>query len=681
VAVIIDDIRYTPELSTPTVDWLLGCVQEKIVCQIDFSVSWFNIATADNQFSFVTAGFPNPQEVIHDDEGGFAEFNTGDIVNIINTNAGTNDRTGVTIVKEDDYNIRVVGDTFNQDVEAYAEIIGVTPITAVNYLHNFIENSEAPNYISKVDGVSTMLARVDGADAGSGATQIFAMQGFKSWQIGLIAIHGGGITTYAQKFVLTHFITVQPGYKLGDIPLLQQSPIVLNSLFFGPKCLKHIFKIEALYDYNNPNQKQTGEVTDVLGNTGQYNEKFNNQPTNYSVFSVTHPGGGNEFVNQTADQPFIIVIKNNVDTPFVALFTKLVINFQLAPNAGECNDPTKTIIENLNYDRKLLTLGAAAVNGDNFGGVSQVFKDLTAVFDSTGQITITGKVAFASAVVTKVGANVGKDYILSVYIQDHTLPTATSDIVNLLVEAKAMTSPPYDTGMLSFTDLLIEHNDTALIGLTDKKLSVFPGDELIFKSVVKFNLTARNGNLIDFKKVKIQIYATDLTEEFILEEYVLDCAGIVKIVKAGDPPTNAVTEINVFQTRPLVISSDAPRKTINLQRTPGIDSGDDYFYKFLYPFLFKHQYWEGLLATWGAAATTAFYDVSLPNNGKNNFWERFNSAGFRVNVRTVIEYVANGTPGTATNATPISPWTWDYNSNPDWKSPPYPGTDTTYLKH
>jgi len=43
------------------------------------------------------------------------------------------------------------------------------------------------------------------------------------------------------------------------------------------------------------------------------------------------------------------------------------------------------------------------------------------------------------------------------------------------VEAKAMTSPPYDTGMLSFTDLLLEHNDTALIGLTDKKLSVFPG--------------------------------------------------------------------------------------------------------------------------------------------------------------------------------------------------------------
>jgi hypothetical protein len=114
-----------------------------------------------------------------------------------------------------------------------------------------------------------------------------------------------------------------------------------------------------------------------LGNVGDFDENFNNRPTNYFIDSFTY-STGTEIELTANEQDFTIVVRNTVDTPFSNNNTKFVLHFGRTWTDEDYTSNGKNVDTNFYNDRLLQTVGSTAVNGINFGGNYQVFKGVTA---------------------------------------------------------------------------------------------------------------------------------------------------------------------------------------------------------------------------------------------------------------------------------------------------------------
>jgi hypothetical protein len=639
--------RFRPEKT----GWLLAVTPETITATLEVSVGWFAVANNNAKIYFNPGGYANSQEIIKCPAPVFAEFKLGDTIDIINT-GGINDRASVVITEKiSDNVIRIGGDTFTADISLTAEVIGKTPITGFKFLYGLIENSEAVNYLSKIDG-STQQFTAENVDATDTVTIVPLLpDGATTWQNGSATIIGAGVDTYYQNFVITHEFLVLPPYLATQFTDLQNG--IKPSYFADVKCLKYATKFIGLYFANDPNNIQTGEASNVLGNTGWLDENFNNVPTKYTVDSVTHTDiystvlSGVELT--TNENTFEIVIKNTTDTPFSNNNTKVELGFSLCPEATEYKDLTKNVVENFAMDKALLTLGSAAIDGDLFGTDEQIFKEVVATFTSTSEIKITGKFSLQQTLIDRVLTFLNHRYFIYVITQDHTLATANADKVSLLVEANEFFQQLSVPTLIQFNNNLYPHNNENLE--PSIQTEYFPGDEIVFGSQIALNLTGLDGDLINFKTLKTEIYVSDGTNEFVLETFTYNFINDIKV--------NGVTFVNFTQNRNFKLPLNDDRRLISIQRRLDLDAGDVYYYEILYPFAFRWEYWVA-----NAVVDNAFFDILEPQNGKNHFWDRFNDAGWTVNIRHTMLVDNNGNDESFVTSEPLP--SVDYDSNADW---------------
>lgn len=631
-------------------EWLLGVTPETITATMNISIGWYALATASNTITFNNAGFVLPAEIIKSNSPLFSEFNVGDLINITNTTS--NNATGLTVTEKiSNFAIRVGGASFVAETSTTANVIGKTPITALSFFYGLIENNEALNYLSKIDN-SNQVFIANSIDATDTVTVVNMLpDGVKSWQNGSMTIQGNGVDTYNQKFIITHTFQLLPSFLDGQFTDIQNG--IKASYYNDVKCLKYVSKIIGLYQSTDPNKSQTGINSSVLGNTGQYDENFNNKPTNYYIDSVVHKNPYNVVLSgvelTTTENTFEIVVKNTVNTPFSNTNTKLEIGFSLCPNSSEYTDTTKDVYENFALDKALLTLGGATLNGDLYGTDEQIFKGVTATFVSSSEVLISGKIALTQNLIDRVKGFVNQRYLMYVITQKHTLSTTESDKVSLLVEATDFFQDLSEVGLIEFNNNLIPHNNTTLA--PSIQTEYFNGDEVILDSLINYDLTGLNGDLIDFKTLTTEIYATNGVDEFVLESFVYNFASDSKI--------NGVTFVNFSQNRNFKLTLNDDRRLITIERRTDLDVGDLYVYEVKYPFAIRWEYWVQQ-----ANVNNTFFDILEPFNGKNNFWHRFNSLGFTLNIRHKLLVDNNGFEETFTTSEPLP--TADYDSNADW---------------
>lgn len=677
--------NYEPELRSATSKtYLEGNKGDKVKLRIKVFVKNVVQATSIAKIDLNVSGYPTSENVLRSNSSVpvFSQFNVGDLIDIRNT--ADNNISGATITEKISSNIIRIDKVLTSESSSTATVVNITPPKRLDYYFNLVENNEATGYISKADLVSTQLMRATISGTG---TYTLGFIGNKSFQLGSANVKYLDFDADTFVYEIEHDIWISPLFYPGTFDDVAAG--LKESFFQNTNCLKHIFKVRFFTDPTNPNNFYEAEFSSTLGNTGGFDENFNSGSTNYSVDDITITDYFDEEID-SVDLPslgkealiitdggshqtnFSFKIKNTTDSPFtVAATKKVVLKFFHALESNEI-DTAKTIKENNVFDRIILTSGASATNGENYGTLEQVFKTCTMIRVDNTTLQVSGKIAFTSAQLARLRLLTSAKPILSVgvfvasglggaYNEDFgndfdnapaSNPSDSNDTALLLVLASEfVTGGSFDTDLLSFTSTLAEHPDSTVVKTSGE---FFPGDGVVFKTIMAMNTVAKELNQIFFNKARMMVVAEKSTgEQFNLDEFTFDFGATTRV--------SNLHVVSFLQDRNFILPSGDVRRQISIQGHSDGGAGIKN-YTFLWPILFRWEYWQQVL---GAHAD--FYNTSLPNNGHNHFWYHFQTSGWSLKYRFEIDVTNAGTAGTY-EADPIVLSAKDYNSNADWGS-------------
>ena len=612
--------------------------------------------------------------------------------NVLNGTINIVDKTNDFLIKID----IDIAPGFNDEATTGSIFNVKNPITALRYYWNFIENSASNNYASKVDGsIQRLLAdsilctqtQTSGAlivgqkyyisdfnvgDNFSNMTLIsgtvnttgsvflatsttptaygalstlnraydMEFQGGFPYRTGSALIVMMGLDTnviYGQKFKIIHYTKVTPLFLTDQYTDLQNG---INPVYFqNTECLKYIQKLEAYYSYNDPNRILTYESSEdinlnLIGNTGGFNENFNSGITNYSIDSITY-SSGTELELTTNETQVEIVVKNLTDTPFSNNNTKFTLNFIRAPfDSTEYQNNTKTLDQNFTFDTALNTVGSAAVNGDTYGTIWQVLKDVSATFTNSGQIVINAKFAFDANVLNEISDSDEFRYIIWVSVQNHTLVTGNSDRVALLADINTFYVNASDPGLVDGNTLFLEHPYANADTHGTATLAVKVEDEVSVLSRFWVDKLGRESDIIVITSIATKIVARNSNgDEFTLDSYSLNMSNMP--IYGGNQYVNEVTP-RVFHIQ------ESVRKDIKVIRRTDLDASSKYYYDVQFPFMVRWEDW--ILKN---NVNGDFFNTAELNNGLNNEWFRFANGlvdDWSVHHELTVSVTKNGTP-------------------------------------
>lgn len=629
---------------------LIAVIGERITCTVNLSILWAAVGSGDTPLVFADTnkGFLNPTEVVYSADALFTDFKTGDVVDI--TDAGANDKTAATIIKIDDFTIRIIGAGFTYASDSNAKIVGTNAIEEIGYEYGLVENSETANFNSKIDGSLQRFyaVSVDCTDT----TTVITMkpQGVKSWQHGDCTIIGAGLVDGAQNFTIVHTFQFLPLYLDGQYDDIVAG--IAPDYFKDQFCLKYVNRIEAYLEANNPNSVLSQISSELLGNTGWFNELFNNKATNYSVLSCIHKNTSAAVIQSVElnDQlnTFEIIVKNTTDNPFLQGSTKVEIGFCLCNNKASYTNKDLTAIENMALDTVFMTTGAAAANGYLHGSYEQVFKLVSATVIDSATLKISGTINFKTQLVARLFTVADPKYLIYVITQDHSKTSSASDKVCLLADINTFFLNYEIPGLITFGATLIPHNDISELGAVTH---AFPTDEIIFLCRIALNSTLVNDiKKVLWRKLSVRIYAqnaADETKQFDLELYDLDLTGI-------NAP-NGIPFIDINQNRNYNLTLNDSRRLIDIFRRTDLDLNGVYYWDVKYPFLFRWEYW---VAKTGVNAE--FFNIALPNNGQNEDWYFYSKKSplskqyWQIYVDCTIEIESNEVVNSGVTTTPTT---------------------------
>lgn len=698
----ITSFQIQDEFGNAVTDFSLYNVTDKFTATYEIEVSEFAISDVDNAFILNYTPSMIGANWLYDPRGQFTDFKIGDTIEW--KNPTTNAIEGNTTItdKLDNFHIQFATSFgFPSNTIANNSIFNIkTPITALKYFYNQIENNSANNYNSKVDGSLQLLSnnsittnvltsgvlvtgvqyRINDFNVGDNFTNVggtnvtgtiftatgttpttwsngstlavvsnMNFQGAKPYQIGGAKICGNGINTtsiYGQKFIVVHENFCTPFYLFNQFADLSSG--INPSYFLNGQALKNIFKFEAMYVFNDPNRIFTYESSldenlDLIGNTGGYNENFNTGITNYFIDSVDYtnnaiPTAALELT--TTETDFSIVVKNTIDTPFSNNNTKYTIGFVKVPfDVTEYQGNARTMAENFCFDRLHSTVGASAINGETFGTNYQVFKQVSATFTNSGQIVISGKVLMDANVVSIIQESDVYKYLIFVSVQDHTKTSLASncDRVTLLADINDFYVDASDPTMVVQNTTFIEHPYTNIETQNTPTITPKVEDEIAAIHRFYIDTNGREDDDIVITSIEAKVVCYD---ESAIEQFTLDS---YTLSMANMPVINGAQYVNLDVPRVFHIE-EGIRKNVQIKRRTDLDATGFLYYDVVFPFVIRYEYWLALQGVNGD-----FFDANEDFNGFNNQWLRY-ANGTTPDWSTYVEFTIN----TTKNGTPIS---------------------------
>jgi hypothetical protein len=623
MGVYVNSITYTNPLDSNPVSWPLLNVGDEVLITHNISVKEFTLASTvtpwivNNTDGYIGTGWITG--------GDFSKLMVGDTVMLWNYNLGVVNIASATIIDKlsaTEIRINTSGGYPNND-PWIENVMSVTmPITALTYKYNWIENAEATNYYSKVDG-STHNATITGLNpAGAGTNKPMAWTNSVPSQIGSVVVDETSLTTtliYSSNFAIKHTTRVTPTMLAEQWDDIYAG--IKPDYFFNLNCLKAIFYYQAYYFVTDPNHIHILESDTTLGNTGHFNESWNTNLTNYYIENIIYTDVATATVVSKATlkptfTDFEFYVRNTIDSPFVAGQTRLIVNFAKAPyDEIEYQGNSRDLKHNFVWDSKLLTcaLVPVAVDGDNYSDVNmRSISGLKATYVSATSVKITGRLAFTSQSISVFEESEEPRYMFWVSVQERAKVGALSDRVNLKVDFSKFF---YQTDFPN----LITYNVSKLVPSTVNTLAtgyVAINDTFSEDEIVGYNqVTVGTDPLVTsclLTKFTGRIIAKNYTtnEEFTLESKTL--------LLPATPIVSGFQNFNLSQPRNFHVPTTEIRKNIKAKADTTL--GD---YTFAFPFLVRWEYWKSLLSV-----NSFFFDSTKPLNGFNHQWTRFNNNAY-----------------------------------------------------
>ncbi len=646
MGIVVDIFGLAPtDFAIGANDWALCNIGDKIKIEIVCTVRSIAISSTDSPFIVNNTDGYIGSNWVTCTGGKFKDFKVGDVV-IWGEYDTASDLGDLTIAQKlSDNEIQfssplvILGSTGNYIASNYVFSVK-TPITGFKYQYNWKENSAAPNYISAVDG-SEIILKHDAVNAGSSTPLNMEFLGNKDYQIGSATIEGVSITNtyiYESKFKIIHYTEMTPYIRAVINSYTQQSEYdsLLNGInpadFINAKCPKFIYKLGAFYEYTDPNRVQIFESTTTLGDTGGFGENFNTGLTNYSVATVFKNAADVAIPSlelTDAKQKFEITITNTTDTPFSNIASLGSVNFIKVPgDVTEYQMTGRTMYENFVRDHAAKFVGVGTIDGDNVGTGYQVFKNVNVAYTSSSIIVITGDIYLGPDALERLEESNDSRYIIWVTTANYTLDSDSSDRVNLIASINDFYENIEAPGLIVNENLFLRHPHDNFDIAGETEIAVFEYDEVVARSQFYIDRASYPTDAISIKSLrgKVKIKNSSTLQEFTLDSFNINTVGL---------PLDAsgYQYVNITQPRSYHIPSSEPRKNIVIKRRGDLDTDDQFYYDFIFPFMIRWEYWEVL-----AAVNSAFFNTTEPNNGFNQEWERYSDESISANWKMYYEF-------------------------------------------
>lgn len=673
-------VKYYPlvfknEFRSETVDFPLYNVQDKCQVEIDFESSETVLASTGQPITLnATDGYLG-EGWVADPSNRFANFKIGDTIRIGDYVPPTGLIGDYTIIdKQSNGAIQLDSPIYGldpgnpgdvvADYESVQSIFSITkPITGLKFFYNFIENSEAVNFISKVDG-SEQVVEIDGIDASDTTPATFIPLGPVTWQIGNATIEGVEIVDtyyYASRFKIKLTTYLMP--FIDDIVTNNPLTGVVPTWFQALKCLKFVAKIQAFYILSDPNRKQEGIKSDLMGNTGYYNENFNNSPSGYFIDSVVYKKADNVTVKPslelTTDDQYVEITVKSTSGTFSNNNTKFRINHIKAPyDSDERSGNGRYLQVNFCMDQAVQTLGSASIDGEFFGlpGIFKgCLKSITGQFVNAQTMVVKFRVDYTSNMLAILQESEIPYFQLSVSVQDHTKDTDSSDRVNLVADLSEYYIDTSDPEMIGIETKFLEHweNDPETEGLPyGSSINVLPTDEITAYTRFFIDRNGRETDDIKIQSIQMRIKAQNI---LTLEEFNLDPVSPINM-SAILPGPDGSQYINSASLRPFHIPTTEIRSQIKAKRRADLDDSGLVYYEVYFPFIVRWEYWVAI------TANMDFFDPSQPNNGFNQFWDHYQVSNWKLYYEISITALKNGTLQGYSLKSQLNSFGWDESS-------------------
>lgn len=639
--------RYIHPNTSSNVNWLLANIGDPILIEHDIEVKEYVLSSTDNSFvANNTNGYLPTAGTIWVTGGDFSKFDVGDTIQIYNYIVAGSTVSTTIVEKLSNTEIRLASNpvgwaantSSTQDVFSL-----VKTITSIDYKWNFIENGDPTNYYSRVDG-SEQIARATGLNAaGGGTNKPMTFLGLKDYQVGSVVIDEIALVTtgvYTSKFKIKHTTKITPTM------LAEQWDDIVNGVaptyFNNMNCFKSAFYFEGRNVATDPNNVETLEEDNVLGNTGWFNENFNTKLTNYNftnlVYKETNSAGATlpaPVLSNSVVTYFEFDVFNTSSSPFVNGSSKIILNFHKAPNdESEYQGKNRTLLHNFVWENANATVSSTPtpVNGENYSDTSiRSLYQVEAEFISSTQITVRGYLTFHQDGVDVFNESAEPRFLFFVSVQNHSLAANVSDRVTLLLDAKAFYFQTLFPDLIDVNAYLIPHFLNTYTQPANPDYNIYTEDEIVgFAQFTIDDSYLGGGNTFEVLKftAKLVMRDTITNDEFTLEQYVLNANNF--------PYVGDMQHIEIIQSKNIHVPTTEIRKDLGVATNL-----NNFRYFFAYPYLNNWETWNAL-----ANVDSSFFSGSQPNNGLNKDWAHYNTGRWSTVWKPSITVKYNGNPAT-----------------------------------
>lgn len=387
-------------------------------------------------------------------------------------------------------------------------------------------------------------------------------------------------------------------------------------------------------EWNNPNVVITNDVTKTqrLGNTGWFDENFNDLNNDFKVYSLEYfneDGINVESIDYSSKTKVKIVISG---VPNLDVNTECGFGFSWAPTNEEDFKDTKTpFYQNLFVQSGSLEdgykLDTAYPNVYIGAGINGASMDVSGVRFSN----LNGLIVFEADFIPNSNFSslfdqkeeTDRKYILFVSVADGSLTRNKSDRVSLLTDYNDLIKTIPQVGEYEFlTNKFIEHP-----GADNAK------GELVYEGIVQddilcrmpFSLKKDGSSVFEKMTFGIEAFNVGTDQSFVLEKYEIDLSN-------SPIDSNGIQQFNFDETRGFKLESGNNKNLVKIKRETGSDTPE--LNGYIAYFATKIRWEDWIL---NQDAPSEFFDSSLLNNGLNNDWVGYlNKIGWVINFFTEI---------------------------------------------
>jgi hypothetical protein len=407
--------------------------------------------------------------------------------------------------------------------------------------------------------------------------------------------------------------------KVYDIEITTFLPDIFEDIsepdwFVGDNTLKSVFQINALPIAGDPNYNSVKQSTNLEGNNGWINEEYNGNTPDFTLDSVTIEAEDTtilDAIDYNQKNTITAVILSDVE---VADYT---LKLSIIPPDTDFKNNAYTLLQNTltSTYNSITTTYAEYKKLDRGTEISAAIETII-----PASITLEFDIEFNADAIAYLNTLDTQEVRLTATLISNDGSPIDNEATILIWEGQTASQPIEDEEYKFVEESLFYLHDKSLADtVTDEDYVGCTEDDILYYT--RFAVLREENSLNESIQTRVIVRKISDGTTFNLTSRTYNFADFVNF--------DDVTYFNVNEELIQYLDGD-DRDIFSLNK---VDTDATYYYvELVWSFFADWRFWVAL-----AAASDEFYDLALPQDGKNNEWMRYlREAGYEIVLQNVI---------------------------------------------